>query len=80
MRGCVEERRFKVPGIQSGAGGFHISGRHAGGQGEQAVHGLALGRSEHVVDARHPQHVGDLVGVGHHGGGAVRAPRHARIQ
>jgi hypothetical protein len=61
----------QIPGIQPGAGGFHVRGRHAGGQGEEAVHGLALGRSEHVVDARRPQHVGDLVGIGHHGGGAA---------
>jgi hypothetical protein len=70
----------QIHGAQPGTGSLHIRGRHAGRQREQAVHGLALSRSEHVVNARGAQHVGNLMGIGHHRGGAAGATARANSE
>ena len=62
---------LQVRRLEPGAGGFHGGGRHAGGQAVVDVHRLAVGRGEHVIEARGPQDVGDFVGVGDDGGGAA---------
>ena len=46
-------------------------GRHAGGQHEMHIQGKAVGGGDHVVDAAHAADVGDLMGIGDDGGGAV---------
>jgi hypothetical protein len=65
----------QVVGRQPGARGFHSGGRHAGGEHEKDVDRLALACGEHVPDSFDAQHVGDLVRVGDHGGGAARCNR-----
>ena len=57
--------------VQNGAGFVQRRGRHAGGQHEPHVHRQVLRGLEHVFDAVGAHDVGDLVGVRHHGGGAV---------
>ena len=57
--------------VQIGAGLVQRRGRHAGGQHEPHVHRQILRGLQHVLDAVGAHDVGDLVGVGDHGGGAV---------
>ena len=59
------------PVVQHGAGLVQRRGRHAGGQHEPHVHRQVLRGLEHVLDAVGAHDVGDLVGVGDDGGGAV---------
>ncbi len=59
------------PVVQHRAALVHGSGGNAGGQHEAHVHGQALGGLEHILDAVGSHDVGDLVGVGDDGGGAV---------
>ncbi len=67
----VGEKFLQVGCDQAGTRGFHVGCGNAGGKGVKHVDGLALGRFQHVADSRLAEHVGDLVRVGHHGGGAV---------
>ena len=57
--------------IQHGAGFVQRRGGYAGGQHEAHVHRQILRGLEHVLDAVGAHDVGDLVGVGDDGGGAV---------
>ena len=57
--------------IQHGAGLVQRRGGHAGGQHEAHVHRQILRGLEHVLDAVGAHDVGDLVGIGDDGGGAV---------
>ena len=59
------------PVVQNGAGFVQRRGRDAGGQHEPHVHRQVFRGLEHVLDAVGAHDVGDLVGVRHHGGGAV---------
>ena len=59
------------PVVQHRAALVHGGGGDAGGQHEAHVHRQILGGLEHVLDAVGPHDVGDLVGVGDDGGGAV---------
>ena len=57
--------------IQHGAGLIQGRGGHAGGQHEAHIHRQILRGLEHVLDAVGAHDVGDLMGVGDDGGGAV---------
>ena len=59
------------PVVQHGTGLVQRGGRHTGGQHEPHIHRQTLGGLEHVLNAVGAHDVGDLVGVRHHGGGAV---------
>ena len=59
------------PVVQDGAGFVHGRGRHAGGQHEAHIDGQALRGLEHIVDAVGAHNVGDFMGIGDDGGGAV---------
>ena len=59
------------PIVQIGSGLVQGRGRNAGGQHEPHVHRQVLGGLEHILDAIGAHDVGDLVGVGDDGGGAV---------
>ena len=59
------------PVVQHGAGLVQRRGRHAGGQHEPHVHRQVLRGLEHVLDAVGAHDVGDLMGIGDDGGGAV---------
>ena len=59
-------------GVKGGPGVFQSGDRgDAGGDVDELAHGQAQGRVVHVVDRLLPGDVGDLVGVGDGGGGAV---------
>ena len=59
------------PVVQVGPGFVQGRGRDAGGQHEPHVHRQFLGSLEHVFDAVGAHDVGNFVGVGDDGGGAV---------
>ena len=59
------------PVVQIGTGLVHGRGGHAGGQHEPHIHRQILGGLQHVLNAVGAHDVGDLVGVGDDGGGAV---------
>ena len=61
----------QAPVVQDGTGLVQGRGRHTGGQHEPYVHRQLLRGLEHVLDAVGAHDVGDLMGVRHHGGGAV---------
>jgi hypothetical protein len=65
-------RGWSKNGSRSLAVSLHGGGWHARWQGEQAIHGLPLGAAQHVIDACGSQHIGDLVGIGHHRRRAAR--------
>ena len=60
--------------IETVAAFIQRGGRNAAGQHKVNVNGQSLGGLQHIADAFHPHHVGDLVWVGDDGGGAV--PHH----
>ena len=71
----VLEKRLQVGGRKPCAGRLHVGGRHAGGQGVEDVDRLADRGGQHVADPFGAEHVGDLMRVGHHRGGAVHRHR-----
>ena len=68
------------PVVQVGAGLVQRRGRHAGGQHKAHVHGQVLGGLEHILDAIGAHDVGDLVGVGDDGGGAMGQHRLGKLR
>ena len=59
------------PVVQNGAGFIQRGGRNAGGQHEPHVYRQILRGLKHIFDAVGSHDVGDFVGIGHNGGGAV---------
>ena len=59
------------PVVQHGAALVHGGGGDAAGQHKAHIHRQALGGLEHVLDAVGAHDVGDLMGIGDDGGGAV---------
>ena len=59
------------PIVQIGSGLVQGRGRNAGGQHEPHVHRQVLGGLEHILDAIGAHDVGNFVGIGDDGGGAV---------
>ena len=62
-------------GVERAHGGLEVARRHARRRHHEDVERQALGRLEHPLHALAPEHVGHLVRVGDHGGGAVRHDR-----
>ena len=65
-----------VDSVEGEARSFERSGRHAAGSAEIELEMTAFAAVDHIVDAFHTHHVGNLVRVAHRGHRAVRH-RHA---
>ncbi len=59
---------LQITGFQTGAGGLKGRSRHAGGQHEEKIYRQAGTGVQEIIQARSAPDVGDLMGVGHHGG------------
>ncbi len=68
----IVQQRQQVAGLQPRAGRLHVGGWDAGRQVDPDAERRLPGRVEHEADAGQAVHVGNLVGVGDHRGGAAR--------
>ena len=68
------------PVIQNGAGLVQGRGGHTGGQHEAHIHRQILRSLEHVFNAIGAHDVGNLVGIGDNGGGAVGKDRLGKLR